>query len=739
MKRILCLVLMLCLLMASACAGETILTSQMEKDDIYQNIHDMATVGDTLYVLTSYGVNARLYRWKKGLAGAETVAENLVYGWGYLSVSDLERDYPGLEVKGNSDPKHAMSELFTDGEKLYGFNAATNLVFEIEVTADGLRYTDVATLPRERAQSEYAAISVNKVDKWLLWMELDPNSRKYNQRLLVYDLENGTVKQAVLPGLQAVTSYQDTQVLAICKTDEQDKAWSVYAYAPANDACTLLGILPTGTTLSTAAYSEEMDLLIYQKQTSVMGWHPDTGEERLGFVPDSYSACMIALGEQAISNTGNQVIVSSIGQGYTPEHSVTVMNGIVDVAGKAFLAKYPDVPFFYGSFSGESFTQLLRRTKDAPDLLRLSSEDHPEALAAEGLLADLSVYPDIKAYVDVLYPPYKELVTEGDAIYAVPVFASAYNGWFINKEVMNAMGFTAEDIPTSLTELCAFATKWNDELAEKYPHYTLLNNTTSYRERLLEAIVDAWRDYCAFTGKDLNYDDPIFREALVALDAARLDKLDAALRQTNPEVSEYKQALIWTGCKTVGNFKTYMEDFSDRIFIPLTLTPDTPYTCDVRNVSLWTVNAASTNKDYAAAMLSEIIAGMDDTSAYVLRSDRTEPVMEDYAEDVLSAEREALAELEAKLEESVNRAAIEKRIEERKTYIEDQLMPQLYNIVPSALENYVKVIVPATFIGRMSDVYGEDYATVEDYMADYAEGKCTADEFITRMNEWLKN
>ena len=66
-------------------------------------------------------------------------------------------------------------------------------------------------------------------------------------------------------------------------------------------------------------------------------------------------------------------------------------------------------------------------------------------------------------------------------------------------------------------------------------------------------------------------------------------------------------------------------------------------------------------------------------------------------------------------------------------------MPQLYNIVPSALENYVKVIVPATFIGRMSDVYGEDYAMVEDYMADYAEGKCTAEEFITRMNEWLRN
>ena len=315
---------------------------------------------------------------------------------------------------------------------------------------------------------------------------------------------------------------------------------------------------------------------------------------------------------------------------------------------------------------------------------------------------------------------------------------SSYTGWFINKEVMNAMGLTPEEIPTNLVELCAFATRWNNEFAEKYPHYTLLNNTTGYRERILEAMLENWSWYCQEQGRELRYDDPIFRELLTALDAADTKKLDEALKQTNPEVSEYKQALIWTGCKVVGNWGTYMEEYSDRIFIPLTLTKDTSYIAPVENVSLWAVNAKSENAEYAAAILGDVIANLDARSAYTLRMDKVDAVLNDSFAEIQAYEEERLAELESRLEQSVNRATIEKRIQQQKEYMEGEMLRNQYAISPSSIANYMDVIAPASFVYTPDEV-DREHRSAEVYgcIKRYIGGTLTAEKFIEMMDDLL--
>ncbi|MGN1368008.1 MAG: extracellular solute-binding protein [Aristaeellaceae bacterium] len=739
MKRILSLVLALCLCLAAASAGAestTVLTEGLvEAVSGYRLLVSMAAAGDTLYLLTQTSGSAQLYRWQKEMPEAELVVDGLLYDGRYGSIESMKKAIQNWPDSTHADPEHAIGLLITDGEKLYGFNRITNLLFEITVEADGLFYTDVATLPRDRAQGSQNPITVQVMGKRLLWQEVNPDSRRAFKRVLVYNLENGTVKAAMLPYLVAMTAYKDGLILAICRNSNESDLYSVYAYNPETDESTLLGALPEGVALDTAVYSAELDLLVYQDKTRVLGWHPETGVEQLGFIPGRLGEKITVVQDRVAYFMGNEVAACSIVRGYAPAHRLLILNGNVNAVGKAFSAKYPEVPYYYETGNEE---KLLTREQNTPDMICLAPrEGKYDELIAQGLLMDLSVYPEIKAYVDALYPAYKELAMEGDAIYGVPVRAEAYNGWFINKEVMNAMGLTAEDIPTSLTELCAFATKWNDEWAEKYPNFTLLNNTSGYRQRLLEAILDSWRDYCRYVGKELTYDDPMFREALSALDAASLDKLDAALQQTDPEVSEYTQALIWTGCKTVGNWQTYMEDFSDRIFIPMTLMPETPYVCAVANVGVWAVNASSDNGEYAAAMLAEIIAEMDDGQAYALRSDKTEPVMSDNGEQVLAEAKAYLASLEARREESVYNAALEKRIEEQKTYIEDKVVSILYRIVPSALENYIHVLAPATVIHMSSGMSDEERQQREEAIRRYVDGEDKAEDFITRMNELI--
>ncbi len=642
------------------------------------------------------------------------------------------------------DAEHAISVIFTDGEKLYGINHLNGLVFIIHVTEAGVTYEDVITLPDPRglyasgsgSNGYYTPIDVIKVGDWMLWHRVEWLNRGYEECLVAFNLVTGAVKQAVLPGLKMVTSYKDGKVLVCCSGTDQ----ALYAYDPQTDMSEYLGILPRDVYVRDIAYSDALDMILYQDFTRIMGWSEETTEQ-LGYIPTTSYATMMAAGDTLLYTTDEQRLTAcTLRRGYSTDHSLSMMGGTMYTVLGTFAMSYQDVPVYYMNREAEeTYQQVFAREQDAPDLVYLSGTDGAfTELMAAGSLMDLSAFEDIQAYTELLYPAFKDFVTKDGGIYGVPVLASSYNGWFINKEVMKAMGLTAEDIPTSLTELCEFATKWNDEYAAKYPHYTLLNNTGTYRERILEAMLENWSYYCQYHGMELTYDHPIFREMLAALDAAELSSLDAALKQTDPEVSEYKQALIWTGCRLVGNWGSYMEEYSDRIFIPLTLTPETPFISAVQNLSLWTVNEKSDNAEYAAALLAEIIRTIGQTNAYILRTDMVEPIMRENYEEVIAYEEERLAALEARLEDSVNRATIEKRIEEQKAYMEGEMKLNMYEITPSSIEQYTEVIAPASFIYTEDAVYihkrGEEiYGCIKSYIA----GEIKAEAFITRMNELL--
>lgn len=735
--------LCLCLLAAPASAVNG---NVLPKDSEYRNIRSMVTVGETVYILHTTGVEAQLDCWTAGMTNAKTLASGLVFAEMFSSVAECEAAIPTLSTDKYADAEHALSTIFPDGEKLYGYNSITRKIFEIVVKEDGLEYRDVAALNELGVPVQSAdPIDVIRMGKWLAWHEVDKKSVPRANRLLLFNLETGTVKQAVIDGLQIVSAYKDDLLLAIGTNPMDRDQYQILTYAPETDKLTTLGELPQGTLPNDAQYNKELDLLVYQDGTWLRGWHPETGSELLGYIPIVRASDITVTADSFVYVDNATVEARSLQKSYQPEHSLQVMDGSFGDAARNLARKYPDVPVFYSSSNqvtvgnGGQDKAAILRWQDGPDLLGTRVDDTDfHSLVDEGLLLDLSGYPELMEYINALYPLYRDFVSKDGGVYGIPWMATSYNGWFINKKVMQDMGLTAEDIPTNLVELCAFAQKWNDEYVEKYPHYTLLDNTTDYRRRLLEAILELWSDHCQAEGKDIDLDDPLLKEALAALDAVNLDKLTAGQNETNPEISDYKQALIWTGCKTVGNWATYMEDFSDRIFIPMTLTKDTPYACAVETLGLWTVNAATKNADYAAALLAEAIKEQNYSYAYALRSDKTEPlVSEDYAW-IVAREQQELAELEAKVEESVNKATILKRIEDQKQYMETELLRNAYIVTDSAVKNYVEVILPACFIDQ-ADGFANPVQEAEGMglISRYVQKTLTVEEFIIRMSEVL--
>lgn len=764
LTRALALFLTLMLALPAAMAAEEIVVPDEGKG--YQNIAAAAAVGDTVYLLKVNGVHAELRLWKAGMDGSKTVYSELYYAPRYNTYADLEQAIP--DEAGAISPDYAISTIFSDGEMLYGINHLTGGVFTIDASGETPFFTDVVTLKNtaplfnpddtDWVYDSQAPVgfynkpkNVIRVGDWMLWCAADRKMSHYNNRILAFNLVTGNVKQAIMPTIAAMSSYKDGKALIAGlggkMTYTNGKAngvpYTLHTYDPATDELVFLAELNPDSVsgMRTIAYSEALDMVVYQDQTRIMGWSEATGEKQIGFTPTTLSMeNALCVGDQLLyATTDNSGITAAkLNKDYAPEKSLNILGGTMNKVVSRFAKTWNGIPFYYSDVpEGMSLADYLH-SENAPDLIKFSVQDGEYIRLLDcGYLLDLSSYAEIREYADVLYPPYQELVMRESGVYGVPVYANSYNGWYINKEVMNAMGLTAADIPTDLVGLCDFAVRWNNEWAEKYPHFTLLNNTENYRHRFLEAMMDEWAEYCLYMGKPLNYDDPIFREMLTALDAADFTKIDAALKQTNPEISEYKQALIWTGCKDVGNFATYMEETSDRIFIPLTMTKETPYIAAVENVDVWVVNANSKNAEDAAAMLAAQIDVIDNVHAYVLRSDKTDAVPDAYWQDSIDQEIGRLEDLEKRVEDSVNRETILKQIEEQKQRIENMEQDMRYVINASAIKQYVEVIMPASVV-----VTGDYTHSANGYLnemieciEDFKARQCTVDEFITNMSQ----
>lgn len=749
LKRI--LLGMLCLMLVLPAMAESVVMPD-EKTSGYTNIVATAAVGDTLYLLKSDKTNAQLLYWQEGMEGAEILkAATTAYAPFFNSLEEIESATEAGDVNdAGADGEYALSHIFSDGEQLYGLNHLNGRIFTIDVVGGNsvvqgdvvtVQYPALFTMPGVYGYGGYEKPwDAVVVGNWLLWHVYDRVATGRNFKLLAYNLETGTVKQAVLPNSETVIAWKEGKALVLCQ--ENGQPYTLYSYNPATDETVFLTELESSSVsgIRSIAYSKELDMVIYQDKTKLLGWSPD-GVEQVGFIPTSMSIeGAQCVGDKLLYSTTNNsgITTATLQKGYADTSSLNIMGGNMNTVISRFSRNWNGIPFYYTNKPEDASWADVLMGDNAPDmvLLDVTRDDYTRLLEC-GYFMDISQYAGIREYTDVLYTPYKNLVSREQAIYGVPTVANSYNGWYINKEVAAAMGLGSEDIPTDLVSMIEFAQKWNDEWAEKYPHFTLLNGTTGYKMRFLEVLMDEWQEYCQFYGKALTFDDPIVREVLTALDKVDFTKIDAALHQTDPEISEYKQALIWTGCKDVGNFATYMEESSDRIFIPLTLTRDTPYIAAVDNVDVWVVNAKSDNAEYAAALLAQRIEKIDNVHAYVLRTDKTEPVIDSYWEEDIAIAQERITQLEARVEESVNKDTILRQIELAKQVLAEKTEHPRYSINPSAIKNYVEVIAPASVILDY-DLGLNGYTDEIIYSMEALHDKrITVEEFISRMNELI--
>lgn len=743
--------LCLCLLATGALAVDmTIIPDGAVEELQYRVVTDVAVVGDTAYFRVYTRDGEEIWHWHEGMPEAEKAVGGLVRASNYRTIEDAEA------ALGAEKAKYAIVSLLSDGERLMGLNPLNGLIFQIGIQDGQAVYTDVVTL-----QANYMFYRDFYEDRWywspddaavsggyLYWYSSGSTDvpGENPKRITRFSLADGSFVDLPAEKVRAICPYKDGDLLILSGeyrsllADGSYAPYKLHVYDPDTGETIEVGSVDGGESIRHMAYAPELDTVLYQVGTSIMGKKAMGEAQRYAYVNSIGGNRLAVVGDSLVVSNVSMTILRTLVEGLTAPVSLQVTGTSIDAAAKSFMGKHPTVlvEFVDGS---EDYAELLKPVagKEAVDVIRLNtatSDWEYTELAEAGMLLDLSVNPEIKAYVDALYPAFRELVTgENGEIWAVPTEAISYTGFFINKKAMNDIGLTVEELPTNMVELCEFVTRWDREFADKYPNYACIEYTEDTRWYLLDMMVEMWVAHCQATGQELHFDDPVFREMMAALEKVETVRTDIGMQVTDPEVSDYKSGLFWMRCQLIGNWASYMEDYSDRIFVPFTLTADTPFHAGVDNVELWAVNAHTESAEYAMTLLEEEIAAVTEKYAHVLLTTRTEPVESPYYANTLAEEQQMLEMLQGRVDPAAEAGAQEdllKAIAAKQLYIDTELKRSMYTVTPSAIENYVNVLAPAMYIHRENVLENTSDGTqmIDNLVERWVAGEVTTEQFI---------
>lgn len=769
----LALTLILCTLMSTALAVDaTILrldTEAAEAEGYYPTLWETVAVGDTIYQaanLVDNTITLQILRWQPGMEQMETWLSGLVT----IRYSDkMEYAKEAVEADGlDADVEHGVARLFTDGERLMAVNHLNGKIFAITEKDGKPVFEDIVTVKDTdefyHQSEDYAYFRMSTAlacagDK-LLWYynDWDDQENKSLRVVLSIDLKDGSVKRSSLKNMQRMTAYKDGKVLALCRDEEN--AWDeerdayrpmdIVVYDPATDKVEKVGSLDyPDWSPSFLAYSKEMDAMVYSQDTRVMAAFNGFKELRqVGYVPMSYYSSSALVGDTLVASGTSQdgVLARTLSKDFKADEYINVFDGYMDDAARAFAETYPQIPVYSVTSRNQdavTIDLLMNAGADAPDIMQLNmSYSVYSRLAAKGYCADLSGYEKLAAYVNDLYPVYRDAVTGPNGeIFAIPMYAYSYDGFTVNRKVMEDMKLTIDDLPTNLVELCEFITRWNDEFVDEFSKYSVLPYMSNYKKGMFELIFTSYIAHFNATGEDIRFDTPVFREMIAALEAMECKELEDSLKTTNPEESDYRQSLFWSSGMLVGGWSDYTREDSERIFIPMGLTKDVGYHTGVE-MQVMFLNPKSQHKEMAVKLMEYMIADPYERQAYTLFSTKTEPIENKYFDEWLTGNQEGLEQLEKSLAEAPENEKKEwqARVDEQKAYIERVSPAMQYTISPGAIKTYREIILPYVYVSTPSFTVSGDHNTTEEFdslMRQYQDGKIDINRFIREADSKL--
>ncbi len=429
--------------------------------------------------------------------------------------------------------------------------------------------------------------------------------------------------------------------------------------------------------------------------------------------------------------------VTPMPAGVQEQALVVVGDGPYTRTAESYTAAYPGAPVIYqnGLYDeiGMNYTTDAILKGDLEwDVIGVStSQTDLPLLMAGGYLADLSGYKTLMEKVSALQPAVRDALMRDGKLYAVPQ-------WINNRiyycgspradvDIWTASGFTQNDIPKTIDELCDFIDKWLDRPAKEREKgiISMSGVEGSYRAWLLDMLLDRYIDYYEYVNEPLTFDTELFARLL-----KRIDEVSARLHKEE-KGGPGKWILFNDALNPIGS--------ATRI-APIRLLDDLPYLAS-SEMTVYIVNPKSKHLEQAVAYAECALIGIeeDDQRAMLYEGLTPKDLPNTNRENVLAECEKIITYWEGQVAGAKTDSELEKAKEalKRMKTRKQELTDKLYAVDAENLETYQKNIAPHLFfpVQKFFDKNSDNWIAMDTLKKNYLAGKTADEAFIKALDE----
>lgn len=759
-KHLMCTALCLCLLFSAALAEAVdinlhVMTDYTDADA--WTVRSGQVVGANLYLLVSNlysGSNdgqVRLERWSAGMNEPETVLEGL-------------RSYRNESTDATTP---VVTRLLADGECLYGFDESSRQVMRLVDGAGSAAVQPLCTLEAvEQKPSEDGIYYDSYVNSMFMQdgevVRLAENYGQGESSLLVerYALDTGKLiaQQGVDSTLRALCAYKDGKYLALVQPvpgpeDMEAPMTQMAVYDPATGGTTPVATL-NGSYLNNLTYERESDTAYYCGDATIYAVPLATGESRVSaYLPvnawsGSDTTFAALSGGMIVYANGDGIYVRRLDAPELAAGALTVANEGGTTKHMAVVAEHPELNVTLASEypqTMEELTTAMVSGTGSMDVLCLTTSYNPvERLIDKGYAADMSGYPELMAVAGRMDPRFTQSVMRDGKLYALPVALST-NTLGVNADVMEKLGLTESDLPTTWLEFLDFAANYYYDYGEENADVVLMD--LNMRRSLFQMIRD---QYVAAQLRDtgsVSFDTPLFRKLMQALEAIDFTELDPyevkgdKVWEGNDANEFYEKQQLFTRYSEATP-RTMGQSGYGRSNQPLVLRVDGE-TEPVLPVSMTVmiVNPRSTRLDQAAAYLTAYAGHYDaETENIMFFPDQNDPVPNSYYEVQKQSYEESLRDVDSRIEKAdeSEKASLRETREQIQGYL-DELENQRMSVTEEMIQAYREQVAPYLYVTPQTPLTNPESSNeLETLTSQYLDHAIDLDTYIREMDQRVR-
>lgn len=759
-KHLMCTALCLCLLFSAALAEAVdinlhVMTDYTDADA--WTVRSGQVVGANLYLLVSNlysGSNdgqVWLERWSAGMNEPETVLEGL-------------RSYRNESTDATTP---VVTRLLADGECLYGFDESSRQVMRLVDGTGSAAVQPLCTLEaKEEEPSEDGIYYGSYVNSMFVQdgevVRLTENYGEGESSLLVerYALDTGKLiaQQGVDSTLRALCAYKDGKYLALVQPvpgpeDMEAPMTQIAVYDPATGGTTLVATL-NGSYLNNLTYDRESDTAYYCGDATIYAVPLATGESRVSaYLPvnawsGSDTTFAAISGGMIVYANGDGTYVRRLDAPEMAAGALTVANEGGTTKHMAVVAEHPELNVTLASNypqTMEELTTAMVSGTGSMDVLCLTTSYNPvERLIDKGYAADMSGYPELMAVVGRMDPRFTQSVMRDGKLYALPVALST-NTLGVNADVMEKLGLTESDLPTTWLEFLDFAANYYYDYGEENADVVLMD--LNMRRSLFQMIRD---QYVAAQLRDtgsVSFDTPLFRKLMQALEAIDFTELDPyevkgdKVWEGNDANEFYEKQQLFTRYSEASPRSMGQSGYG-RSNQPLVLRLDAE-TEPVLPVSMTVmiVNPRSTRMDQAAAYLTAYAGHYDaETENIMFFPDQNDPVPNSYYEVQKQSYEESLRDVDSRIEKAdeSEKASLRETREQIQGYL-DELENQRMSVTEEMIQAYREQVAPYLYVTPQTPLTNPESSNELDTLtSQYLDHAIDLDTYIREMDQRVR-